>query len=55
MSAPDQPVPNDRKAAFTGLILGAVAIFVILYGTVIVTNKSFHAAEGAKTASEAAK
>jgi len=55
MSAPDQPVPNDRTAAFTGLILGAVAVFVILYGTVMATNASFHAAEGAKSASEATK
>ena len=55
MSAPDQPVPNDRKAAFTGLILGAVAVFIILYGTVMVTNASFHAEEGAKAASEAVK
>jgi len=55
MSAPDQPAPNDRKAAFTGLILGAVAIFVILYGTVMVTNSSFHAEEGAQSSSEATK
>ena len=55
MSAPDHPAPNDRKAAFTGLILGAVAVFIILYGTVLVTNASFHAEEGAKTAPEAVK
>lgn len=55
MSAPDHQAPNDRKAAFTGLILGAVAVFVILYGTVMVTNNSLHAEEGAKSASEATK
>lgn len=55
MSAPDQPAPNDRNAAFTGLILGAIAVFIILYGTVMVTNASFHAEEGAPAASEATK
>ena len=36
-----QPKPGDMKAAFTGLVVGAVAILVVLYGVVQWTNGRF--------------
>jgi hypothetical protein len=38
MSAPH---PEDKSAGFTGLILGAIAIFVIVFGIVRLTNASY--------------
>lgn len=38
MSAPH---PGDKSAAFTGLILGAIAIFVIMFGIVRWTNARY--------------
>jgi hypothetical protein len=38
MSAPQQ---TDKSAGFTGLILGAIAIFVILFGIVRMTNAHY--------------
>ena len=56
MSTSHAEAPNDRKAAFTGLIVGAIAVFVILFATVKLTNASFAAGEhGAKETSEPAK
>jgi hypothetical protein len=43
---------GDMKAAFTGLILGAVVIFCILYSIVRITNAGY---AGEKPAAEAAK
>lgn len=38
----------DKAPAFVGLIVGGIAIFAILYGTVLLTNRQFagHAAPG---------
>jgi hypothetical protein len=46
MSAPH---PGDKSAAFTGLILGAIAIFVICFAVVRLTNAKFagHSPAGA--------
>ncbi|HYW51354.1 MAG TPA: hypothetical protein VE861_12150 [Gemmatimonadaceae bacterium] len=55
MSATHQPAPSDRKAAFTGLILGAVFVFIVLLITVKVTNASFAGHEEAKSTSGATK
>lgn len=55
MSGSHQQAPSDRTAAFTGLILGAVFVFVVLLMTVKVTNARFAAHHEAKTASEATK
>ena len=52
MSASGQ---TDKSAGFTGLILGAIAIFVIIFGIVRITNASYANGEGAKTAVEAPK
>lgn len=54
MSAPHSAAPSDRKAAFTGLIIGAVAVFIILFSVVMVTNASAGKEEGAP-AGETAK
>lgn len=36
-----QPHPGDKGAAFTGLIVGAIAVMAILYGVVQWTNSRF--------------
>ena len=38
MSAPQ---PGDKSAAFTGLILGAITIFVIVFSIVRITNAKY--------------
>jgi hypothetical protein len=43
------PQPGDKSAAFTGLILGAIAIFVIVFAIVRMTNAKY-AGEGAEPA-----
>ena len=55
MSVSHSDAPSDRKAAFTGLIGGAIVIFVILFATVKVTNARFAAEHGEKKAAEASK
>ncbi|HYW50334.1 MAG TPA: hypothetical protein VE861_07000 [Gemmatimonadaceae bacterium] len=55
MSTSHEAAPSDRKAAFTGLILGAVFVFVVLLLTVKMTNARFAGHEGAKEAAEATK
>ncbi len=55
MSASHSPAPSDRSAAYTGLIGGAILVFVILFATVKVTNARFAAEHGEKHAPEATK
>ena len=55
MSASHSAPPSDRKAAYTGLVLGAVAVFIILFTVVKVTNASFAGEHEAKAETEAAK
>lgn len=38
MSAPH---PGDKSAGFTGLILGAIAIFIVLFAIVRLTNAKY--------------
>lgn len=41
--------PEDRKAAFTGLIVGAIALAVLVVGIVKVTNGKYaHEKPGAE-------
>ena len=47
--------PSDRKAAYTGLLVGAIAVFIILFTVVKVTNASFAGEHEAKAETEAAK
>jgi len=51
MSASQQ---TDKSAGFTGLILGAIAIFVILFSIVRLTN-AHYASEAREPAAEATK
>ena len=52
MSAPH---PGDKSAAFTGLILGAIAIFVLMFGIVRWTNAKYAGhGEGAEAPAAAA-
>jgi hypothetical protein len=47
---------TDKSAGFTGLILGAIAIFVILFAIVRLTNAHYAAeAKEAPAAAEATK
>ncbi len=55
MSVPHSEAPSDRKAAFTGLIVGAIAVFIILFSVVKVTNASFAGEAGEKETSESTK
>lgn len=55
MTASHTEAPSDRKAAFTGLIVGAVLVFVILFLVVKVTNASFAGEHGEKAVPEAGK
>ncbi len=50
MSAPH---PGDKSAGFTGLILGAIAIFIILFAIVRLTNARYHGEHEAGPAAEA--
>jgi hypothetical protein len=52
MSAPQ---PGDKSAGFSGLILGAIALFVLLFGIVRMTNASYAGEKGEKGAAEATK
>ena len=45
--------PADRNAAFTGLIVGLVALAILVFGIVKLTNAKFGAHE--KPAAQAAK
>jgi len=37
--------PEDRNAAFTGLIIGAVALIILCFGIVKLTNAKYGAHE----------
>lgn len=45
--------PEDRRAAFTGLIVGVVALAIVVVGVVKLTNAKFGAHD--KPAAEATK
>ncbi|MFI5310813.1 MAG: hypothetical protein ACHQQ3_06240 [Gemmatimonadales bacterium] len=46
---------SDRGAAFTGLILGVVALGIVIYSIVSLTNKHYAAKEGTKAAAGASQ
>lgn len=50
MSAPHS---GDKSAGFTGLILGAIAIFIIIFAIVRLTNARYAGEHGATPAAEA--
>jgi hypothetical protein len=47
MSAPQ---PGDKSAGFIGLILGSIAIFVIVFAIVRLTNAKYAGHEGGEAA-----
>jgi hypothetical protein len=47
----EHPHASDRSAAFTGLILGAIVLGLVLYGIVRITNARYASEAPAKTAS----
>jgi uncharacterized membrane protein len=46
---------SDRSAAYTGLILGVIALAITVYSIVMLTNKHLEGAESAKTGVTAPK
>ena len=52
MSAPQE---GDKSAGFSGLILGAIALFVLIFGIVKMTNASYAGEQGEKAAAESTK
>ena len=46
---------TDKSAGFTGLILGAIALFVILFGIVRLTNAHYMGEKSETGAAEAQK
>jgi hypothetical protein len=50
MSAPH---PGDKSAGFTGLILGGITIFVILFSIVRLTNAKYNHERAETPAAEA--
>jgi hypothetical protein len=47
--------PSDRKAAYSGLIFGVVAMFIMVYTIVTLTNKHYAGEKGAKAAAGTTK
>ena len=39
---------RDRKAAYTGIIVGVIVLAIVLYGIVQLTNRLYAGPEGAK-------
>jgi hypothetical protein len=48
------PLPGDKSAGYTGLIVGAVTLLIALYGIVHLTNVHYANLEG-KSATPAAE
>ncbi|HEX8849320.1 MAG TPA: hypothetical protein VF761_07310 [Gemmatimonadaceae bacterium] len=45
------PLPGDKSAGYTGLIVGGIVVFLIAWGIVHMTNKKYEGhAEGAAAA-----
>ena len=48
------PLPGDKSAGFMGLIIGGIAVFLIAWGIVHLTNKKYEGHnEGAPAGQEA--
>jgi hypothetical protein len=43
------PQPGDKSAGFTGLILGSIAIFVLVFAIVRITNAKYSGEHTAET------
>lgn len=51
----EQQHTSDRSAAYTGLVLGAIALGILVYGIVVLTTRHYEGLEAAKTAAGAPK
>jgi hypothetical protein len=40
------PLPGDKKAGFMGLIIGGIAVFLIAWGIVHLTNRKYAGEKG---------
>ena len=49
------PQPGDKSAGFSGLILGAIVLFVVLFGIVRMTNAMYSGEHAEKAGAEATK
>jgi hypothetical protein len=49
------PLLGDKRAGFTGLIVGAVVLLIALYSIVHLTNQKYASHEGARPKAEATK
>ena len=47
------PLPGDKPAGYLGLIIGAVVLFVVLFGIVKMTNARYANEHGTKAAATA--
>ena len=47
------PQPGDKSAGFSGLILGAITLFVVLFGIVRMTNAKYAGEHAEKAGAEA--
>ncbi|MGH7647653.1 MAG: hypothetical protein ACREND_06015 [Gemmatimonadaceae bacterium] len=46
------PLPGDKKAGFTGLVVGAIVLLCVIYSIIMLTNRHYEgkAAEPAAAA-----
>ena len=51
----EQQHASDRSAAYTGLIFGAIAVGILIYSIVFLTNRRYEGKEGAKPAAGASQ
>jgi hypothetical protein len=43
--------PGDKKAAFTGLVVTALLLFILAFSLVMITNRMYAGGEGAHAGS----
>ena len=43
------PLPGDKRAGYMGLIFGGIAVFLVAWGIVHLTNKSYEGKEAHET------
>jgi len=48
------PLPGDKSAGYTGLIVGGIVVFLIAWGIVHLTNKKYEGEKAGTTTTEQA-
>lgn len=46
------PLPGDKKAGFTGLIVGVIVLFCVMYSIVLLTSRHYAGTEPAAAATQ---